>query len=32
LDLYVCTQCKEGYKINLFGGCESENGNAWICY
>jgi hypothetical protein len=29
LDLYACTQCKEGYKINLFGGCDSENGNAW---
>ena len=28
LDLYACTQCKEGYKINLFGGCDSENGNA----
>jgi hypothetical protein len=32
LDLYACTQCKEGYKINLFGGCDSENGNAWNCF
>jgi hypothetical protein len=32
LDLYACTQCKEGYKINLFGGCDSGNGNAWNCF
>ena len=23
-DLYACTQCEEGYKVNLFGGCDSE--------
>ena len=24
-DLYGCTQCIEGYKVNLFGGCDIEN-------
>ena len=27
LDLYWCTQCEEGYKINTFGACDSESDN-----
>ena len=24
-DLYACTECIEGYKVNIFGGCDPES-------
>ena len=26
-DLYSCTECLEGYKVNIFGGCDSQRSN-----
>ena len=26
-NLYACTECLEGYKLNLFGGCDAEVNN-----